>query len=62
MFLTKQNVYPDVIKNARFNLLLLIYILMSTVKNYITIRFQGNEIDVLEFVMLLMTYLIKCVF
>ena len=34
-----QNVYPQVIKNARFNLLILICILMNGVKNYTIIHF-----------------------
>ena len=48
--------------NARFNLPLLIYILMSTVKNFITIHFRLNQIDVLEAVRPLMTYQIKYAF
>ena len=47
---------------TKFNLLLLIYILMNTVKNYSTINLWLNEIDALEVVILLMTYLIKYVF
>ena len=43
-------------------LLLLIYILMNTVKNYPTIHLRLNWIDMLEVVILLMTYLIKYVF
>ena len=34
MLQTTQNVRPSLIKNARFNLLLLIYILMNIIKNY----------------------------
>ena len=37
-----QDVYPEVIKNAKFSLLLLIYILMNTIKNYTTIHLQLN--------------------
>ena len=44
------------------NLLLSIYVPMNTVKNYATIHFQLNHIDVLEVVLLLMIYLIKYVF
>ena len=51
-----------IIKNARFNLLLLIYILMNTVKNFTTIHLRLNEIHVLEIVIVLMTYLKKYVF
>ena len=47
---------------TKFNLLLLIYILMNTVRNYSTINLWLNEIDALEVVILLMTYLIKYVF
>ena len=39
MLLVIQNIYPQVIKNVRFNLLLLIYILMDTFKNYTTIHY-----------------------
>ena len=42
--------------------LTLIYILMNTVKNYTTIDLQLSYIDVLEVIILLMTYLIKYVF
>ena len=35
---------------------------MNTIKNYITLHLQLNLIDVLEVVILLMTYLIKYVF
>ena len=50
------------LSNQKFNLLLLIYILMNTVKNYTTIYLQLNQMDVLEVVTILMTYLIKYVF
>ena len=40
----------------------LIYILMNTVKNLTTIHSQLNYTNVLEVVILLMTYLIKNVF
>ena len=40
----------------------LIYIIMNTVKNFTTIHLHLNLIDVLEVVVLLMTYLIKNVF
>ena len=33
-----QYVYPQVIKNAKFNLILLIYMLINTMKNYTTIH------------------------
>ena len=49
-------------KNVRFNLLLLIYILINTDKNYNITHLQLNYRDVLEFVILLMTYLIMHVF
>ena len=38
--LITQIVHPQVIKNAIFNLLLLIYILMNRVKNYATIHLR----------------------
>ena len=41
---------------------LLTYILMNTVKNFITIHLQLNYIDVLEVGRILMTYLIRYVF
>ena len=47
--------------NIKMNLLLLICILMNTLKDYVTIHFQLISIDVLEIVILLMTYLIKYV-
>ena len=62
MPLTIQNVYHFVIKNSKFSLLLLIYILMNTVKNYTAIHLQLNYINVLEVVIFLMTFLIKYVF
>ena len=43
-------------------LLLLIYILMNTVKNFNSIHLRLNYIDLLEIVILLMTFLIKYVF
>ena len=43
------------------NLLLLIYILINAVKNFSTIHLVLNYIDVLEVVILLMTYQIKYV-
>ena len=46
MPLTMQNVYPLVIKNARLNLFLLIYILMNTFKGYATIHLLLIYIDV----------------
>ena len=49
-------------KNVRFNLLLLIYILINTDKNYNITHLQLNYRDVLEVVILLMTYLIMHVF
>ena len=33
-----QYVYPQVIKNAKLNLILLIYMLINTMKNYTTIH------------------------
>ena len=38
MLLVIQNIYPQLIKNVRLNLLLLIYILMDTFKNYTNIN------------------------
>ena len=35
-----QNMYPYVIKNSKLNLLLLVYILMNTIKNYTAIHLQ----------------------
>ena len=40
--LTIQNVFCDVIKNARFNLPILIYILMNTIKNFTIIHIHLN--------------------
>ena len=40
--LTIQNVFRDVIKNARFNLPILIYILMNTIKNFTIIHIHLN--------------------
>ena len=48
--------------NNTKSLLLLTYILMNTVRNYPIIHLQLNWVDVLEVVVLLMTYLIKFVF
>ena len=42
VLLAIQNLYPSVIKNVRFNLLLLISILMNTVKNFTIIHLQLN--------------------
>ena len=46
----------------KFNPFLLIYMLMNTVKNYITIYLLLSQINVLEVVTLFMTYLIKDMF
>ena len=59
MPLATQKVYYEVIKNMRFNLLLLNYILMNTAKNFTTIHLQLNKTNVLEVVIISMTYLIK---
>ena len=59
MLLAIQNVHPQVMKNARFNLLLLIYILINTINNFTAIRLRLSEIDVLEVVILLLTHLKK---
>ena len=48
--------------NVRLNLLSLIYILMNTRKDYVTIHLQLTEIDVLEVVTLLRIYIIEYVF
>ena len=62
MDLIIQNAFRLVIRNERFNLLLLIYILMNTVKNLTTICLQLNYRNVLEVAILSLTYLIKYVF
>ena len=62
MLLTIQNLNPKVIKNSRFKLSLLIYILVNTVKNYFTIYLRLIYIDVSQVVILLITYLTKYVF
>ena len=62
MTLVVQNLYPQVIKNARFNVLLLNDNLINTVKIYTAIHLGLNKMDVLEAVILLMTYLIRYVF
>ena len=62
MLLTIQNLNPKVIKNARFKLPLLIYILINTVKNYFTIYLRLIYIDVSQVAILLMTSLTKYVF
>ena len=49
-------------KNAKFNLLLLIYILINRVKTCTTIHLRLNYIDVSKVVILLMTDLIKYMF
>ena len=46
----------------RLNLLLLICILMNKVKNFTTIHFRLNYIDVMEVAILLETYQINHVF
>ena len=51
-----QNVYCYVVKNLRLNLLLLIHMLINTLKDYITIHLQLIWIDILEVLILLMTY------
>ena len=56
-----QNVYHQLI-NVQLNLLLLIYILMNTLKDYNIIHLQLIQIDVPEVVILLMTCLIKYAF
>ena len=62
MPLVVQNLYPQVIKNARFNVLLLNDNLINTVKIYTAVHLGLNKMDVLEAVILLMTYLIRYVF
>ena len=62
MDLIIQSGYCKAIRNVRFNLLLLIYILINIFKNFTAIHFQLNWIDVQEVVILLMTYLVKHVF
>ena len=62
MLLIIQNLNPKVIKNARFKLPLLIYILINTVKNYFTIYLRLIYIDVSQVAILLMTSLTKYVF
>ena len=46
----------------KFNLLLFIYILMNAIKNYTTTHLRLSSIDMLEVVILSMTYLIRYVF
>ena len=48
-------------QKCKVNLVLLIYILMNTVKNYTTIHYQLIWINVSEFVILSITHLIKYV-
>ena len=62
MLLTIQNLNPKVIKNARFKLPLLIYILINTVKSYFIIYLRLIYIDMSQVAILLMTYLTKYVF
>ena len=62
MFLTIQSVRLSGIKNAKFNLLLLIYILMNAIKNRTTIHLRLNKTNALEVVIILMTYLIEYLF
>ena len=62
MLLTVQNVCLSGITNAKFNLLLLIYILMNAIKNRTTIHLRLNKTNALEVVIILMTYLTKCLF
>ena len=57
-----KNVFLNNQKIKKFNILLLIYILMSTVKNYTTIHLRLNLIDVLKVAILLMTDLVQYVF
>ena len=52
MNLIAQSAFREVITNSRFNLLILTYILVNTGKNFSTIHFQLNYIDVLEVVIL----------
>ena len=63
MLLTIDNVYHyhSVIRNARFNLPILVYILTNTFRNFTANHLVLNEIDLLEVVILLFTYLIMCV-
>ena len=46
------NAFLYVTKNVRFNPFLLIYILVNTFKNFTTIPFWLNSIDVLDVVIL----------
>ena len=57
-----QNLHSQVINGARLNLLLSIYILMNTVKDYITIHLGLTQIDMSEVAILLMTYPIPYTF
>ena len=50
------------LSNEEFNLLLLIYILFNTVKNFTTIHLLSNKIDVSEVLILVLTFLRKYVF
>ena len=57
-----KNVFLNNRKIKKFNILLLIYILMNTLKNYTTIHLRLNLIDVLKVAILLMTDLVQFVF
>ena len=57
-----KNVFLNNQKIKKFNILLLIYILMNTLKNYTTIHLRLNLIDVLKVAILLMTDLVQFVF
>ena len=48
MDLIIQSVFCEVVKNARFNLPVLIYILINTASDFSTIHFRLNKTDVLE--------------
>ena len=57
-----KNVFLNNQKIKKSNILLLIYILMNTLKNYTTIHLRLNLIDVLKVAILLMTDLVQFVF
>ena len=53
--------YVSLSNQKRFNLILLSYILMNILKDYITINLLSIQVNVLEVVILLMTCLINCI-
>ena len=62
MDLIIQNAFRLAIRNVRFNLSLLIHISINTIKKYTTIHFRLKKTNVLEDLILFITYLIRYVF